>query len=223
MPDRVYVRGKDETGLGTTLFVDKYGKIRVGVVEYIQLIAQHVTTDKITIAATDYNHLLCFPLPLHSDEDGDDYTETTLTGTDGTVTGTTSATFLSVIENAMRIKGTAKGVVTIYYVTNIAEGTTTIDSIDVVLEKIDSAGSVTSITTKSVTVGYSTTTTAVTIGIPFILTNLDVSLNEGERLRLKITINYSLVVTAGYTATSTVRINHGRGSDSTNILLPVLM
>ena len=231
--------GKDETEQKHTVFVDEYGKLRTGVVEYIKLIGQHNSLDGVvtglSATPTTHNHILVYPLPLHSNAVGDDYTESTLTvtaaaGTTNSGTNSVSATFVSTLRNKItKIKGDVIIVVNIYYNTDGSEGTVSIDSITVEFGKIDTeTGNSSVIDGKTVNVGRSTANSPITDSIALIFGNKEFTINEGERLYLTVTVNYTLTVdatgaTADVTRTATVRIDHYRGSDDVHILLPVVM
>lgn len=236
---KVIVEGYDENQNKQPVFVDPDGKLRTGIVEYIKLIAQHNTDGVVvgtgTTTPTTYNTILCYPLPLHSNNVGDDYQESTLTltasaGSTASRTGSVSATFVATLRNAIRrVRGDVIAIITYTYFTNNASATVTISSIDVEIGKIDtSSGTKTTIVSKSLTINRSTTNSAITESIAVIFGNLDFDIKEGERLYLTVTINYSFTVdatgsTAAITSTATVRIDHYRGTDDTHILLPVVM
>lgn len=240
MPPKFLVVGKDEKQQTQTLFVDKYGRIRTGVVEYIKLIAQHNALDGVvvgvnTASPTTYNHILAYPLPLHSNTVGNDYTEATLsvTAAAGSIASSSSSlsvTFVSNLRNQIvKISGDVIVSVMVYYVTDGAEGTVNIDSVDVEIGAINTSdGTSRVIASKSVTVNRSTTNTAVTDAIFVILGNVDDKLDEGERLYLKVTINFTLTVdatgsTTDITRTATVRCDHYRATDDTYVMIPVVM
>jgi len=232
------VEGVDEKYQKHVIFVDEYGKLRTGIVEYIKLIAQNCLTDGVvtgtsTTSPTTNNNILCYPLPLHSNTVGNDYTEQTLSvtaaaGSTASGTGSVSATFVSNLRNKIiKIRGDVLVGITYYYSSSATSGSVEITTIDVELGKIDTeTGTKTSIATKTLTINRATTGTVNESAIA-IFGNLDFTLEEGERIYLTITINFSYTVTntgtTSITDTATVRIEHYRGTDDTYIMLPVVM
>lgn len=227
------VLGEDDKDLKQTLFVDQDGKIRTGIVEYIKLIAQHNALDGITIADTTYNHILAYPLPFHSNVIGNDYEETSLSvtaaaGTTASATGSVSVMFVSNLRNKIvKVRGDVLVTVTYYY-SNTDADSVTVDTIDVEIGILHSTGATTVIASKSITVNRSASAgQSITESTVAIFQDQEFSLEETDRLYLKVTLNATITETAPSTADSTgtgaIRIDFYRGTDDTHVLLPVVM
>lgn len=239
MPVKFTPVSYNDEGNEYAFYVDEYGKLRMGVVEYIKLIAQKPSLSGVTVGIgtttpTTYNTILIYPVPLHSNDVGEDYTESTLSvtaaaGATASGTGSVSATFVSTLRNKFaRIKGDVIAQIMYYYASSATTGTVEVTTIDVEIGKIDTeSGTKTSLASKTITVNRSTTG-SVEEAITVIFENMDFKLNEGERMYLSVTVNYSFTVdasgsTTSVTDTASVRIDHYRGSDDTCLLLPVVM
>lgn len=227
------VLGRDDKYLKQILFIDQDGKIRTGIVEYIKLIAQHNALDGITVAGTTYNHILAYPLPFHSNVVGNDYEETSLrvtaaAGTTASATGSVSVMFVSNLRNKIvKVRGDVLVTVTYYY-SNTDADSVTVDTIDVEIGILHSTGATTVIGSKSITVNRSASAgQSITESIVVIFQDQEFSLEEGDRLYLKVTLNATITETAPSTADSTgtgaIRIDFYRGTDDTHVLLPVVM
>jgi len=232
------IEGIDEKYQKHVVFVDADGKIRTGIVEYIKLIGQDCITDGVTVGTgttspKTYNGILCYPLPFPSNIVGNDYAEQTLSltvaaGSSSSGTGSVSATFVSNLRNKItKVRGDVIAVVTYYYASSDTSGTVEVTTIDIEFGKIDTeTGETTTIASKTLTINRSTTG-SVTEAAVAIFENLDFSINEGERLYLSVTVNFSYIVTnsgtASITDTATVRIDYYRGADDTYIMIPVVM
>lgn len=230
---KFFVLGRDDKHLKQILFIDRDGKIRTGIVEYIKLIAQHNALDGITVANTTYNHILAYPLPFHSNTVGNDYEETTLSvtaaaGSTASATGSVSAMFVSNLRNKIvKVRGDVLVTVTYYY-SNTNADSVTVDTIDVEIGILHPDGTTTVIGSKSITVNRSASAgQSITESTVVIFQDQEFSLEEGDRLYLKVTLNATITETAPSTADSTgtgvIRIDFYRGTDDTHVLLPVVM
>ena len=89
---------------------DDFGKLKVGVIEYIKLYAQNLVgakyTEGVTHAGTTYNHLLCYPEPLGAADEGSDSESGTTTAT--TETTVVDRSFLGLIRYPLKLYGIAK-------------------------------------------------------------------------------------------------------------------
>lgn len=213
--DRVTIHLSSLDSKLNAIFVDQRGRIKTGVIEYAQFIAQKIGTDTI-VASKDYGgYVLMYPLPLGTIDLGDDYTEVYVPDTGGEEI--LNVDFVSMLDEAMHIDGIVR-VRTSVYIESIS-GNTYLTTARILLGVDDGSaitwiGDKTIIVNKSVGAGNSTD---LAINVLF---DVDRTFSQGERLVLGVRLS-------GYNDYSSgagkIRLRHYKGSDDTYVLTPVVL